>query len=172
MANTIFIRYISGDIFKEFQYNNFNELYNKLRFIVISYDADILIQLLLNKEMINNDDDINTVVLSTVNENNNNILVILTDKKILYCLDNINGKYILNNNDDKYTKILSTIIKFYENNSYNIIMTSSYKDLIMKAVKHKGSDLEFVSRILQNSKEVILDNVKQNMDALLRYMRQ
>ena len=160
MANTIFIRYISGNIFQEFQYNDFNELYIKLKYIIRKYDSDVLIQLLIDDEMLNNFDIIDTFVLSKLNKHNY-ISVILSNKKTLYCLDNINGKYILDYKNDNYTKILSTIIEFYENDSYDIIINSSYKDLVLKALKNKGLDLRYASSALQNSKEVVLESIKK-----------
>ena len=163
MENTIFIRYISGNIFQEVQYNDFDELYNKLNELIKSHDEDILLQLLIDDEMLNNFDIIDTFVLSKLNKHNY-ISIILSNKKMLYCLDNINGKYILdytNDKNDNYTRILSTIIKFYENDSYDIIINSSYKDLVLKALKNKGLDLRYASSALQNSKEVVLESIKK-----------
>ena len=160
MANTVFIRYISGNVFQEFQYNDFNELYVKLKIIIKKYDSDVLIQLLIDDEMLNNFDIIDTFVLSKLNKYNY-ISVILSNKNTLYCLDNINGKYILDYKNDNYTRILSTIIEFYENDSYDIIINSSYKDLVLKALKNKGLDLRYAGSALQNSKEVVLESIKK-----------
>ena len=160
MINIVFIRYISGNIYQEIQYNDFNELYDKLKLIIIKYDSDVLIQLLIDDEIVNNFNIIDTVVLSKLNEYNY-ISIILSNKKTLYCLDNINGKYILDYKNDNYTKILSTIIDFYKNNSYDIIINSSYKNLVLLAIKIKGLDLRYAGSSLQNTKEVVLESIRK-----------
>ena len=166
MTNTVSIRYmISGSIFDEIKYNNFNELCDKLKSIILNYDFDILIKILINDEILNYHDAINTSLLLNINENTC-VSVILSDKKKLYCLRNKNGIYVLDSYCDKYSKLLKVIIEFYENDSYDIIMNSSYKDLVLRAIRFNGSALEYVSIDLQNDKEIVLECIRQNEYAL------
>ena len=79
MSNIVFIYYISGDIFQEIKYNNFDELHDKLK-LLINNDSDILIQLLINHEILNNFDIIDVFILSKLNEYNC-ISIIFSDKK-------------------------------------------------------------------------------------------
>ena len=166
MTNTVSIRYmITGNVFNVIKYNNFNELYDKLESIILNHDSEILIKLLINDKILNYHNAINTSLLPNLNEDTY-ISVIFSDKKKLYCLNNENGIYILDSYCDKYSKLLNIIIKFYENDSYNIIMNSSYKELVLKAIKKNGLALKYVSIELQNDKEIVLESIKQNEYAL------
>ena len=154
------IYHMSGDIFQEIQYTDFDELCYKLELIIVSYDADILIQLLINNEFLNNFDNIDITILSKINEYKY-ISVIFSKKKELYYLGNDYGKYILNFKDDNYSKILTRIINFYNIYSHDIIIDNSYKDLVLEAVKVDGLALEFAGIDLQNDKEIVLAAIKQ-----------
>ena len=167
MSNTVSIRYMfTGNIFDKIKYNTFNDLSDKLKSLVLKYDSDILIKLLINDETLNYFEDVIKIsILLNLNEDTC-ISVIFIDKKILYCLNNENGIYILDFYWDKYSKLLNTIIEFYENESYNLIMNISYKDLVLKAIKKNGLALEYASVNLQNDKEVVLKAIKQNEFAL------
>ena len=167
MSNTIYIRYIfTGNIFDEIKYNNVNDLRDKLKSLVLKYDSDILIKLLINDETLNYFEDvIRTSILLNLNENDC-ISVIFSDKKNLYCLNNEDGLYVLDFYHDKYSKLLNIIIDFYENDSYNIIMNNSYKNIVLKAIEINGLALEYASINLQNDKEVVLEAIKQNEHAL------
>ena len=59
---------MSGNVFREIEYTDFNELHDKLESIIISYDSDILIQLVINNEILNNFDIIDTLILSKITE--------------------------------------------------------------------------------------------------------
>ena len=162
MSNIVYIRYmISGNIFQEIKYNNFNDLCDKLKLMIIHYDSDLLMQLLINDNILNNFDVINTLALLNLNKNNY-ISVIFSNKKDLYCLGNDNGKYILDCKEDNYSILLSIIIYYYKNDSYDIIINNSYNDIVLKAVKQDGYALQFVNFFLQNNKEVVLEAVRKN----------
>ena len=166
MSNTVCIRYMfTGNVFDEIKYNNFNDLSDKLKSLVLKYDSDILIKLLINDETLNYFDVIKTSILLNLNEDNC-ISVIFSDKKNLYCLNNEDGLYVLDFYHDKYSKLLNIIIDFYENDSYDIIMNNSYKNIVLKAIEINGLALEYVSINLQNDKEVVLEAIKQNEHAL------
>ena len=45
---------------------------------------------------------------------------------------------MLNNNNDNYSKLLNLIIVYNENNSYDIIINSSYKELVLNFIKING----------------------------------
>ena len=82
MTNIVVIRYIiTGDVYNEIKYNNFADLHNKLKLMIIKYDTDILMTLLINNKILNNFDIIDTSILSTLNENNG-ILIIFTNKNL------------------------------------------------------------------------------------------
>ena len=71
MSQTVSIYHmISGNIFQEIKYNDFNELCNILKLIIINHDSDILIQLLINDDILNNFGDINMSILSNLNKDN------------------------------------------------------------------------------------------------------
>ena len=167
MIKIVYIYYmISGNIYQEIEYNDFNDLKNKLKLLIYRYDSDILIQLFINENILNNFDIINNSVLSKLNDNYD-ISIIFNNKKTLYCLGNEHGKYMLKFSEtDNYTKILWKIITFYKKDSYDIIMNSSYKNLILKAVIKDGITLLYADKILKNDKEVVLEAVKQNGYAL------
>ena len=169
MSNMVSIRYMfTGNIFAKIKYNTFNDLSDKLKSLVLKYDSDILIKLLINDETLNYFEDVIKIsILLNLNEDTC-ISVIFIDKKILYCLNNENGIYVLDFYCDKYSKLLNTIIEFYENDSYNLIMNISYKDLVLKAIKKNGLALEYASVNLQNDKEVVLKAIKQN-EFVLKY---
>ena len=79
MSKIISINHIiSGNIFQEIECNDFDELYNKLKELIISYDADILIQLMINNEFLNNYNIIDIAVLLKLNEC---ITVVFSNKK-------------------------------------------------------------------------------------------
>ena len=132
MSNIVNICDIQGNVFQEIEYNNFNDLEENLRLFIIHHDSDILIQLMLNNDSLNTFDIIDCSILSKLN-NSDIITIIFIQKKELYCLGNINGKYILDNKDDNYSRLLNIIIEYYNNDSYNIIMNNSYKNLILLA---------------------------------------
>ena len=150
----------TGDVFHEIEYTDFNDLEHKLKLLIIRHNSDLLITLLINEHIINNYDIINMILLSKLN-NYDTITIIFNKKKELYCLDNVNGKYILAHKNDNYHKLLNIIIDCYEDNSYNTIMNNSYKNLVLKAVEQNGASLEFASIDLQNDKEVVLEAIKE-----------
>ena len=166
MTNTVFIRLVSNSIFAEIKYDEFDDLCKKLEYMIIQYDSDLLMTLLINNKTLNNFNVINTSILSTLNEHDC-ILVKYIDKKELYCVYNDNGKYILDTEiNDNYSKLLNSIIYSYDNKSYDIIMNNSYNQLVLKAVEQNGNALKYVSSFLQNDKEIVLKSVKQNGESL------
>ena len=50
----------------------------------------------------------------------------------------------------------------YRNDSYDIIMNNSYKDLVLMSVKKNGHTLQYASNYLKKDKEVVLSDVKEN----------
>ena len=59
MANIVIINSISGDIFQEINYNNINELHEKLKLLIINHDSDLSVQLLFNENILNDFNIIN-----------------------------------------------------------------------------------------------------------------
>ena len=80
MTNIVFICYMSGNVFNEIKYNDFDELYDKLKLMIIQNDTDILMKLLINDEILNEFDIIDISILSKLNKHTC-ITVILSDKK-------------------------------------------------------------------------------------------
>ena len=68
--------------------------------------------------------------------------------------------------EDNYYKLLEEIIKYYKYENYNIIKNSSYKELILLAIKYNIDALNYASNNLQNNKEFILSCIQQNGYAL------
>ena len=165
MTNTIPILSISGNIFQEIEYNTINELYEKLKLLITYYDSDISIQLLINENILNNADIIDMLILSKLSECDY-ILIVFGFKKELYCLNNENGKYILDNKNNNYSKLLKIIILRNQNKSYDIIKNTSYKELVLQAIKQDKYVLEYVSNELKNNEEVVLKAIKRNGLAL------
>ena len=130
MSNIIDICDIKGNLFQKIKYNDFNDLEESLKLFIIQHDSDILIQLMLKNDNLNTFDIINHTILSRLNDNDI-ITIVFIQKKELYCLGNIDGNYILDHRNDNYSRLLSIIIEYYNNNSYNIIMNSSYKKIIL-----------------------------------------
>ena len=163
MLKNISICRISGNILKEIEYNDFTDLSNQLQALILSYDADICITLLLNDNILNTFNIFNTEILVKLNDfEHNTITIIFNQKKELYGFKNEKGKYILNFKNDNYSKILQGIIELYKNDSYDIIINSSYKDLMIEALKDDGRVLAFIGIELQKDKELVLEAVKQN----------
>ena len=151
---------LTGNLYQEIQYDNLDDLHDKLKLLIKQQDPNILMRLIINSEILNNFDIIDTFILSKI-DNNNCILVIFRDIRTMYCLGNEHGKYILDFKNDKYSELLKIIIKFYTNDSYNIIINNSYKDLVLKAVIKDPNSLRFANTDLQNDKEVVLTCVKK-----------
>ena len=160
MSKSVSICYISGNIFQEIEYNNIDDLHNKLKSMLINQDCDLHITLLINNDILNNFDIFNMLILSKLNDCDYIITIVINQKKKLYCLNNENGKYILDHKKDNYSKLLNIIIKFYNKDSYNIIINNSYKDLVLKGVKQNGCVLLYAGVALQNDKEVVLEAVR------------
>ena len=127
IINTMNIFTISGTVFQEIKYTTIIELNEKLINLLVLYDADIHVQLLINENDLNNFSSINTNVLSNITENDF-ITIIFSNKKELYCLSNENGKYILDNKNDNYSKLLKLVISDNKKNSYNIIKKNHTKN--------------------------------------------
>ena len=159
MSKVISIYFISGGIFQKIFYNNIYELDEKLKLLIIYYDSNLLIQLLINKKKLNNFNIIDTSELLKVNKYTY-ITIMFIQKKELYCLGNENGKYILDHKNDNYSKLLCLIITYSGNNSYNIIKNNSYKNLIIVAIKYTLIALEFISIYLKYDKYFIFEIVK------------
>ena len=176
MLKTVYICHISGNVFEEIKYTDYTNLNEKLKLLIIQNDSDLFIMLLINNDIlafnvntpslikynfINNFDKITISKLSTLNDNDI-ITIVFNQKKELYCLGNKNGKYILDDNLDNYSKLLKNVIKFYKNNSYDIIINSSYKNLVLKAIKTNNFILEYININLLKDKEIILVAVEKN----------
>ena len=168
MTNTIFIRYINGNIFQEIKYNDINDLIDILKLLIEQYDTDIHIQLLVNEKFLNDFDNIDSLILS--NLNGYDINVVFSEKKKLYCLDIINGKYILDDKNDNYSKILKFIISHYKNKSFDIITKNTYINLLKIAIKENESILEYASKDLKNNEEFILTCINTYTKSLLNYI--
>ena len=174
MSKTVVLRnMLTGDIFKKIKYDDHYDLRDELNMIILSYDADVLIQYIINNHILNDYEFIDDLTLDKL-DGYNYISIIFNDKKTMYCSDNEDGKYILNRTyatNDNYSILLNIIIMYYEYNSYDIIMNSSYKDLVLNAIKvvknnviwfrRYKSPLKYVSTKLQNDKEVVLVAVTQ-----------
>ena len=160
MSKSVSICYISGNIFQEIKYNHLDELCDKLKLMLINQNCDLHITLLINNDILNDFNIFDMLILSKLNDYNSIITIVVNQKKILYCLNNENGKYILDHKNDNYSKLLNIIIKFYKKDSYDIIINNSYKDLVLKGVKQNGCVLLYAGVALQNDKEVVLEAVK------------
>ena len=160
MSNIVYIYNISGNIFQGIEYTDINDLINKLTLLITQYDYDISIQLLINNDILYNFDMFYIDIFLLLNDCNI-ITIVFGKKKELYCLSNENGKYILDYKNDNYSKLLNMIIRKYKNDSYDIIMNSSYKELVLKAVKKDGYALSYASIKLKNDKEIVLEAVKE-----------
>ena len=162
MTNIVSIRKINGNIFQEIEYSNFSELQYKLELMIKSYDSDILYQLLIDNEFLNDIHRISMSILSKLNENNY-ILIVLNDKKTMYCLGKEeNGKYIKDyTRSDNYSELLTVIIK-NSNNSYDIIMNNSYKNLVLLALRVDIHILMYISIDLKNDEEIMLIAIKKS----------
>ena len=166
MSKTVSIYTISGNILQKIKYIDFNDLSHQLKLLIIRYDSDSFSTLLINENVINNFDIIDMILLSQLNDYDI-ITIVFSQKKELYCLSNNNGKYILNNKyKDNYSKILKTIIKDFEDNSYDIIINNSYENLVLMAVSYDGSILKYVSFDLQNNEEIVYTAVSDYGRAL------
>ena len=80
MTNIISIYNMSGDIFQEIKYTTIKSLTKKLRNITINYDADILVTLLINENILNDNEIFNDSILSKI-ENCDFITIIFNQKK-------------------------------------------------------------------------------------------
>ena len=92
MKYTVFICKMSGDIFQEIKYNDFNDLSDQLRLMLINNDSDISIQLLINNEFLNIFYNINGLILAKLDKNN--ISIVFNNKKLLYCLGEVTQNLI------------------------------------------------------------------------------
>ena len=165
MTNIISIYHISGDIFQEIKYITIKSLTKKLRNITINYDADILVTLLINENILNDNEIFNNSILSKI-EDCDFITIIFSQKKDLYCLGNEDGKYILDDKKDKYSKLCKLVILNNKNNSYNIIKNNAYNNIVLLVVKQDGHALKFASINLQSNKDIVLEAASQNALAL------
>ena len=162
--------YISGNIFKEFKYTNSDNLIETLNEMLEEYSYNYqFIQLILN------DDIINYYYINNLNKDSletDFVKVIFIDKRNLFCLGETNGKYILNTDykhnitkypyfQDTYYNILCQIISYYEN-SYTIIMNSTYRELIILMIKKNGIVIESLGVDMQNDKELVYIFVFEN----------
>ena len=147
MTNTISIRRISGYEYQEIEYINIDEL-NKKLMNIIKDSNDVYIQLILNSINLNKFGMIDNSILSKLNKHDF-ITIIFIEKKEMYYLGNENGKYIMDFKKDNYYKLLEEIVLYYGNQSYDIIKNSSYKELVLLAIKHNEKVLEYVSYKLQ-----------------------
>ena len=160
MANIIYIYYINGGIFQTILYDNIYDLDKQLKLLIIYYDSYLLIQLSINKNILNNFDIIDNSLLLKINKYTY-ITIIFIQKKELYCLGNENGKYILDRHkNDNYSKLLNLIITYSGHNSYNFIKKNLYKDLIIIAIKYSIIALEYISIYLKYDKHFIFEIVK------------
>ena len=170
--------YVSGNIFKELKYTNSDDLIETLNAMLKEYSYNYqFIQLILNDDIINNGTKKNNFNYYCINNLEKELLetdfvqVIFIDKRKVFCLKEINGKCILNTeyknifNIDFYYYILQTIIYFYED-SYNIIMNSTYRELIILVLKKNGLLIESLGVDMRNDKELVLEAVKQNGNSL------
>ena len=162
---SIYIYNISGNIFEKIEYNDYNELNEKLKSLIVYHDSDLYIQLLINENILNNVNIIDNLLLSKISKYDF-ITIVFCQKKELYCLGNKDGKYILDNKKDNYSKLCKLVISYYENKSYDIIKNTSYKDFSLLIIKIYGIALQFISNELKNDKDVVLAAVKQNGYAL------
>ena len=162
MINIVLIYYISGKIFQEIKYTDLNDLSKKLNSLINYYNCDSYIQLILNQVILNNFNEIiNTSLLSYLNKDTF-INIIFIQKKNLYCIGNKNGYAILEYKNDNYYKLLSSTLFYYGNTSYDIINTSSYRNLILNGIKKFNFPLQYVSNILKNDKEIVTEAIKQD----------
>ena len=145
--NTISIRRISGYEYQEIEYINIDEL-NKKLMNIIKDSNDVYIQLILNSINLNKFDMIDNSILSKLNKHDF-ITIIFIEKKEMYCLGNENGKYIMDFKKDNYYKLLEEIVLCYGNQSYDINKNSSYKELVLLAIKNNK---EFILECNNNPK--------------------
>ena len=174
MLNTIHIYNLCGNIVDIITYNNFDDLKQDLKSFIRYYDSNVAIQLLINNEFLNNFDNIDMSILSKIDKNTY-ISIVYINKNELYC-SNKNGKAELNfyYRNDKYYYFLDIIIQIYHQESYKIIMETSYKELILKLIDYETKVLErspknildYISIELQNNKNIVLFAIKNNSAAL------
>ena len=143
--NTISIRTITNYEYQEIKYNSIDILNEKIINIIDSKN-ERHIQLILNGIYLNKFNIIDNLRLSKYYKNDY-ITIIFIEKK------------------DNYHIILEEIIKYYGNQSYDIIKKSSYKELVFSAITHNKKLLKYISYKLQ--KEFILKLIKQNENALI-----
>ena len=66
MSKIVSITYISGNVIDQIKYNDFIDLSDQLKLLIIHYDSDIFISLLINEVVINDFNIININILSTL----------------------------------------------------------------------------------------------------------
>ena len=145
--NTISIHRISGYEYQEIKYLSINELNEKLM-TIIKDSNNTYIQLILNSINLNKFGMIDNSILSKLNKHDF-ITIIFIEKKEMYCLGNENGKYIMDFKKDNYYKLLEEIVLCYGNQSYDINKNSSYKELVLLAIKNNK---EFILECNNNPK--------------------
>ena len=183
---------MSGEIFKEIEYIDTNNLKEKLTYLLEEYIYDPeYIRLIFNNEILNNPEehDINFYKINNFNledlQENNYISIILCEKKTLFFIENDNGKYEINpiykcySNDiiilfslnenkeylDHYIALLNIIYYYYDNN-YDIILNSTYKNLILLAINKSNEVTGYITDDMKNDNEIILAIVRRSGDNL------
>ena len=185
--------YMSGEIFKEIEYIDTNNLKEKLTYLLEEYIYDPeYIRLIFNNEILNNPEehDINFYKINNFNledlQENNYISIILCEKKTLFFIENNNGKYEINpiykcswnqygiisplniNNKcslDRYMILLNIIVHNY-NDYYEIIINSLYKDIIIMAINKSNLVMENISRNMRNDEEILLAVIKSSVEGM------
>lgn len=166
--NIVYIRYISGVVFKNIEYTNLSNLNEKLIDMINDIKYDIQVELLFNNNVLNKFGNIDISISSTI-ENYDCITIIFIKQCELYCLGNDNGSYISKFKNNNYCKLLRLVIKYRKNNSYDIINKSSYEDIIILVAKMNTGTLIYVNDKLKNDKKTIMLELIKNDEINLKY---
>ena len=78
--NTVSICYISNNIFQEIKYIDTNDLNEKLKLLILYYDCDSFIQLMLYENFLNDFDIIDNLILSKL-ASDDIITIVFVQKK-------------------------------------------------------------------------------------------
>ena len=159
----IVIYLLNGVIFKKISYININNLKEILNKILIEYNCDSFIQLILNNTILNEGNKDNNFDFYTINnlnrelENHEFIQIIFILKSTIF-IENKDNIFIFNEkyNNDLYYKLIYNYSKL-EKDWYNIIINNSYRNFILLCIKSYQLPIyNYISNCMKNDIEIIL----------------